>query len=87
MFTNNGSRALAAYASLNMREDKYETRTAYVHGNLNYDIYGVGIASTNKSILIPLKQTGQVFFAEFLVRVPWGFHLGPRLWDGSSVVW
>jgi outer membrane protein assembly factor BamA len=48
---------------------------------VNYDIYGNGVVSGLK---LPLKQTGQAFFAEFLRRVGWKFLAGPRLLTGNS---
>ncbi len=86
LFTSNGTRAYAAYADLNMGEDRYEIRTIYVRGNLNYDLYGIGILAARADTRISLKQTGEVFFGEFLARVRGDFHLGPRLLIGNSVV-
>ena len=45
LFTSNGTRAYAAYAALNLKEDRLEITAAYVWGNLNYDLYGPGVLS------------------------------------------
>jgi hypothetical protein len=82
--TNNGSRGFAAYADLYMKEKTYRITTAYVRGNLNYNLYGVGFAAGNAGGKLPLEQSGQVFRSEVLCRVGWDFFLGLRFWTGSS---
>jgi surface antigen Omp85-like protein len=82
--TNNGSRGFAAYADLYMKEKTYRVSAAYVRGNLNYDLYGVGLIAGNAGLKLPLSQTGQVLRAEALRRVGWDFFLGLRFWTGSS---
>ena len=86
LVTNNGTRGFAAYADLFMREDTYRITSLYVRGNLNYDLYGVGVSAGRAGIKLPLEQTGQVFRGEVLRRVGWEFFLGVRFWTGSSAI-
>jgi len=82
--TNNGSRGFAAYADLYMKQKTYRVSAAYVRGNLNYNLYGVGLIAGKAGLKLPLSQTGQVLRAEALRRVGWDFFLGLRFWTGSS---
>lgn len=82
--TNNGSRALALGSQLYFKKNTYQTTVAYVRGNLNYDLYGLG--SGDSQARLPLKQEGQAVLAEFLRRTVWKFFLGPRFVWGSSLL-
>ena len=81
LITNNGSRAFVVGGQLFLKENTYEITSAYVHGNINYNIYGTGIAAGLK---LPLEQTGEGYFGEFLRRLGWKFFVGPRLITGRS---
>ncbi len=81
--TNNGSRGFAIGGQLFLKEDRYEITSAYVHGNVDYNIYGNGIASNQT---LPLVQTGEAYFGEFLRRIAWKFFAGPRFITGNSFV-
>ena len=82
--TDNGSRALVLGGQLCLKENSYQTTTVYVRGNLNYNLYGLGAGTSQPRL--PLSQTGQAFFGEFLRRIKWKFFLGPRfLWGGSLI--
>jgi outer membrane protein assembly factor BamA len=83
LVTNNGSRAFAVGAQLYVKENSYRITTVFVRGNINYDIYGTGASAALK---LPLVQTGQIFFGEFLRRVGWKFFAGPRFVTGRSFV-
>ena len=83
LMTNNGSRGFAVGGRINFKEDRYSASSAFVRGNLNYDIYGSGAAANLK---LPLKQTGEAFFGEFLRRIKWKIFVGPRLQIGNSFV-
>jgi hypothetical protein len=83
LFTNNGSRGFGLGADLYMKENTYEITSIYAHGNVNYDLYGSGIASGLK---LPLTQSGYVFRAEVLRRLWWKVFIGPRFWNGQSFV-
>jgi surface antigen Omp85-like protein len=84
--TNNGSRGLAAYGDLFIKQDAYRITALYVHGDLNYDLYGTGVVAGDAGHKLPLEQSGDVFRVEALRRVAWKFFLGVRFWTGSSVI-
>ena len=81
LVTDNGSRGFAVGGQLYLKENRYQIKSGFGRGNVNYDIYGNGVVSGLK---LPLKQTGQAFFAEFLRRVGWKFFAGSRLLTGNS---
>jgi Omp85 superfamily domain len=83
LITNNGSRGFAIGGDLYLRHATYRLRTGFVHGNIDYNIYGTGIASNVK---LPLQQTGEAFFVEFLRVIGWKFYLGPRYFTGHSIL-
>jgi hypothetical protein len=86
LVTNNGSRGFGAYADLFLKEDTYRITSVYIYGNLNYDLYGIGIGAGREGQKFPLEQSGQVFRGEVLRRVGWDFFVGLRFWSGGSVV-
>ena len=86
LITNNGSSGFGIGANLYMKENTYEVTSLYAHGNLDYNLYGVGFAAGNAGFKVPLDQAGQIFFAEALRRIKWQIFIGPRLWTGDSVV-
>jgi outer membrane protein assembly factor BamA len=83
LFTDNGSRAAAFAGQLYFAHNTYKTTAVYARGNLNYDLYGSG---ASEGLKLPIKQTGQVFQAEFLRRIAWQFFLGPRFMRGNSII-
>ena len=83
LITNNGSRFFAFGGQLYLKENRYRITAAYGRGNINYDIYGSGIAEGHQ---LPLKQTGQIIFGEFLRRVAWKFFVGPQVISGKSTI-
>jgi hypothetical protein len=83
LVTNNGSRGFAVAGQLYLKENTYRITSAFARGNVNYNIYGTG---TVDGLKLPLNQTGQVFFAEFLRRVGWKFFAGPRFLTGHSFI-
>lgn len=83
LITNNNSRGFAVGGQLYMKEDTYEMSSVYVHGNLDYNIYGTGDIANEK---LPVEQTGQGYLGEFLRRVAWKLFVGPRFSAGSSLI-
>jgi hypothetical protein len=81
LVTNNGSRGFAIGGQLFLKENTYEITSGFARGNVDYNIYGTGIAADAK---LPLAQTGNAFFGEFLRRVGWKFFAGPRFITGRS---
>jgi len=86
LITNNGSRAFALGGELFMKENRYELKSAYVRGNVNYDLYGVGFVNGNEGLKLPLVQTGQLFFIELLRNIGWNIFVGPRFITGNSLI-
>ena len=83
LITNNGSRGFGVGGQLFLKENTYQVTSAFVRGNINYDIYGDGMAA---GLRLPLVQTGQIFLGEFLRRVGWKFFVGPRFITGHSFI-
>jgi outer membrane protein assembly factor BamA len=86
LVTNNGSSGFGVGAQLFFKENRYEVTSLYGHGNINYNFYGGGIPAGNVGFKLPLEQAGQLFFAEALRRIKWQFFLGPRFWNGDSII-
>jgi hypothetical protein len=84
LVTDNGTRAFAVAGELYFKENTYQATVAFARGNLNYDLYGLGAGASQPKL--PLNQTGQAVFAEFLRRLGWKFFLGPRFFWGSSII-
>jgi hypothetical protein len=82
--TDNGSRGFVVGGELYFKENTYRVTSAFWHGNFNYNLYGLGSGDSQQKL--PLNQTGQAFFGEFLRRIGWGFFLGPRLLWGTSFI-
>lgn len=83
LFTDNGSRAFGLAGQTYFARNTYKATVVYGRGNLNYDLYGSGAAT---GLRLPLKQTGQIFQAEFLRSIGWKFLLGPRFRVGNSTI-
>lgn len=86
LITNNGSRGFGVGAQLFLKQDSYEITVGYVHGNLNYNLYGVGFIAGQQGLKLPLQQSGQLFRGEVLRRVGWKIFIGPRFLYGSSIL-
>ena len=83
LITNNGSRGFVIGAQLFLKENTYEITSGFAHGDVDYNIYGNGVA---EGLKLPLQQTGEAFFGEVLRRVGWKFFVGPRFITGNSLV-
>jgi len=86
LITDDGSRGFGLYGDLYLKEDRYEITSVYAHGNIDYNLYGIGTAAGDAGLKLPLDQTGQVFRAEFLRVVKWKIFVGGRFWTGDSFV-
>lgn len=84
LVTDNGTRALTVGAEIYFRRNTYRTTAIYARGNLNYNLYGLGSGDSQPKL--PLQQTGQALFGEFLRRTWRNLFLGPRFLWGSSLV-
>lgn len=69
-----------------MKENRYELKAAYFHGNVDYNLYGVRYENGNAGLKLPLEQTGQLFFIEFLRNIGWKIFVGGRFIAGNSLV-
>jgi outer membrane protein assembly factor BamA len=67
-----------------LKEDTYEITTAYLSGDLDYSLYGVGKDAGDAGLKLPLQQTGHFFLVEGLRRIVWKVFVGPRFMDGNS---
>jgi hypothetical protein len=86
LITNNGTRGFGLYSDLYLKGGLYEVKAAYAHGNIDYNLYGIGFANGNRGLKLPLEQTGQIFFIDALRRILWNFYLGVRFVDGNSFI-
>ena len=86
LITDNGTRGFGLYGDLYYKEDRYETTALYVHGNINYNLYGIGTAAGDAGLKLPLDQTGQLFRVELLRVIKWKIFVGGRFWTGDSFV-
>jgi hypothetical protein len=83
LITNNGSRGFVVGGQFFFKENTYEVTSGYAHGNVNYNIYADELAP---GVKLPLNQTGEAFFGEFLRRLFWKFFAGPRFMSGDSFI-
>jgi len=83
LITNNGSRGFVIGGQLFLDHNRYQITSGYARGNVDYNIYGNGIVANLK---LPLQQTGQAFFGEFLRNIGWKFFAGPRFVTGRSFI-
>jgi Omp85 superfamily domain len=84
LVTDNGTRGFVAAGELYFKENTYRATAVFARGNINYNLYGLGAGAPQPKL--PLNQTGQVLFAEFLRRIGWKFFLGPRFFWGNSLI-
>ena len=86
LVTDNGSRVFVAFGDFFFGQNTYRITTAYMRGNLNYDLYGIGVIAGREGHKYPLEQSREVFRAEALRCVGWDFFVGLRFWSGDSIV-
>ncbi|MGB8324063.1 MAG: hypothetical protein WCE52_13985, partial [Candidatus Acidiferrum sp.] len=82
--TNNGSRGFALGADLFLKENRYELKSIYGRGSVDYKLYGLGYISGSTGPGLPLEQTGQLLFVEFLRNIGSRIFVGPRFMNGDS---
>ena len=76
VITNNGTRAWFFGGQLFLKQDRYEVTAGYGRGNLEYNLYGVGLVAGNAGLKLPLNQTGHFFFGEVVRRIIWKVFVG-----------
>jgi len=86
LVTNNGSRGFVVGGDLYLDRARYEMESIYAHGNLDYNLYGVGFVNGNAGLKLPLEQSGQLFFIKLLRNIGWDIYVGGRFIDGSSFI-
>ncbi len=86
LITNDGSRGFGLGTDLYLDKARYEIESVYAHGNIDYNLYGVGFENGNAGLKLPLEQAGHFFFFKTLRRVGWDFYAGLRFIDGSSFI-
>jgi len=86
LFTDNGTRGLAAGAELYFRQNRYHVIGGYAQSRLNYQFYGTGTVAGDAGRKFGLKQDVSAFFAEGTRRMWWRFFAGPRILWGTSTL-
>jgi len=86
LLTDNGTHALVLMSDLFMKENRYEIRSFYFHGALNYDLYGEGYEAGTSNLRLPLEQQGQLFSVYFLRNIRWNVFAGPHFVTGNSTI-
>lgn len=86
LITDNGSRGFVAATDLYFSQARYELESGYLHGSLDYNLYGEGFPGGSADLKLPLEQTGQAFFIKFLRRIPWSIYVGGRFFTGNSLL-
>jgi hypothetical protein len=86
LITNNGTRGFGLGGDLYLKQARYELKAGYAHGNLDYNLYGIGFDSGNRGLKLPLEQAGQAFFLKFLRNIGWDVYIGGRFMTGSSFI-
>jgi len=86
LLTDNGTHALVLVSDLFMKENRYELRSFYFLGALNYDLYGEGYEAGTSNLRLPLEQKGQMFSLYFLRNLRWNIFAGPHFVTGNSTI-
>ena len=86
LITNNGTRGWGLGADIYIDKARYEVESVYAHGNIDYNLYGVGFENGDAGLKLPLEQAGHLFFFKTLRRIGWDFYAGIRFIDGSSFI-
>lgn len=77
-FTSSGTRAGVIGGRLYFAENKYQTTFAFGKGRAIYDFYGVGARPGDEPVSVELRQSGTVFFGEFMRNIGKNVFIGPR---------
>jgi hypothetical protein len=86
LITNDGSRGFVLGGDFYLKHARYELESLYAHGNLDYNLYGVGFVNGNAGFKLPLEQTGQMYFLKFLRNIGWDIYVGGRFITGNSFI-
>ena len=77
-YTSNGSWLWGVGGKLYFKRDRFRFTGAYGHGQLHYDLYGIGNSAGNLGLSVPINQGGTALLLEALTRVKGKLFLGPR---------
>ncbi len=77
-YTSSGTRGGAIGGRLYFAENKYQVSFAFGKGRAQYEYYGIGRIPGQPARSTELRQSGSVFFAEFLRNVGKNIFVGPR---------
>ena len=83
--TSNGSWMAGAMSRMYIDEDRYRLTLAFVHGNINYEFFGIGNAAA-RSFSVPVTQTANGMLLQPLFQVIPHFYLGPRYTLGTTTL-
>ena len=86
LITNNGTRGWVLGSDIYLKDARYELKAAYARGNIDYNLYGPGFKNGNAGLKLPLEQTGDFLFVEFMRRLVWDIYVGGRFINGSSLI-
>jgi Omp85 superfamily domain len=86
LITNNGTRGFGVGGNLYLEQARYELEAGYVHGNLDYNLYGEGYIAGSEGLKLPLEQSGQAFFVKLLRKIIWNTYVGGRFFTGNSFI-
>jgi len=77
-FTSSGSRAFVLGGRLYFHENKYQTAFVFGNGRANYDFFGIGRIPGREEVPTEIRQSGGVFFGEFMRNFGKRIFVGPR---------
>jgi len=77
-YTSNGSWLWGAGTKLYLQHDRLRVTAFYGHGQLHYDLYGIGNSAGNVGLSVPIRQGGKALLLETLIRLKNKVFLGPR---------
>jgi len=78
MITEHDSWAIGGGGRFILSHDRYRVSVFGGHGTVAYDLFGVGNQGGDAGHEIPIRQGGDLAFAQVLFRVRGKFFLGPR---------
>jgi hypothetical protein len=78
IFTNNGSKGIAAGSKLYLNEDRFRVAMGIASASVNFDVYGIGENAGSRNVFIPLNVSGRAGMGEFLYRLRKGIYVGAR---------
>lgn len=78
MIATGGSWAIGGGGRLFLKQDRYRLSFFSGHGNVKYDLFGVGNSGGNAGKAIPIEQGGDLAFTEVLFKLKGKLYAGPR---------